>query len=288
MQETVPAFMTLDHDTIVSLGSRLPPSLGVLGRLQSLLEEADSDLDDIVELVNIDPALTFQVIKLANSALYGLRSRCESLEDAVARVGFGDIHQIVGLAVSRHTFQGELPVYEIAGGRLWENAVAIGTLNAEFATLAGADARAAYATGLLRNIGKVVLNNFAPQDLYPGEAVAPSVHAWEKQQHGTTAADVSAVLLDHWRFSAETVGAVCAHHAPEERPEFAGAAARLHLACGIVVGWGCALPGESTGWRVDAAMFERAGVPTEETSAAVERAHARFVACAMLEWSHAA
>ena len=102
--------MKLDRETIVSLGSRLPPSLGVLGRLQTLLQDPEANLDDIVELVNIDPALTFQVIKLANSALYGLRSRCESLDEAVARVGFGDIHQIVGLAVSRHAFQGELPV----------------------------------------------------------------------------------------------------------------------------------------------------------------------------------
>lgn len=280
--------MTLDHATIVSLGSRLPPSLGVLGRLQTLLEDADADVDDIVELVNIDPALTFQVIKLANSALYGLRSRCESLDEAVSRVGFGDIHQIVGLAVSRHAFQGELPVYDIAGGRLWENAVAVGTLNAEFAALAGGDARAAYATGLMRNIGKVVVNNFAPQVVYPGETVAPSAHAWEKAQHGVSAAEISAVLLDHWRFSPETIGSVCAHHAPEEQSEFAGAAARLHLACGVVVGWGCTLPGESGDWRVDPAMFERAGVSPEEISGAVERAHARFVACSMLEWSHAA
>jgi HD-like signal output (HDOD) protein len=280
--------MTLDHATIISLGSRLPPSLGVLGRLQVMLAEADSDLDDIVELVNIDPALTFQVIKLANSALYGLRSRCESLEEAVARVGFGDIHQIVGLAVSRHAFQGELPAYDIAAGRLWENAVAVGTLNAEFAALAGGDARAAYATGLLRNIGKVVLNNFAPHIAYPGEAVAPSVHDWEKTQHGISAAEVSSVLLDHWRFSSETVNAVRAHHAAEAKSPVAGAAARLHLACGIVAGWGCALPGESTGWRVEPAMFAQAGVGAAESPDAIARARARFVECSMLEWSHAA
>jgi HD-like signal output (HDOD) protein len=280
--------MNLTRETIVSLGSRLPPSLGVLGRLQELLARADADLEDIVQLVNIDPALTFQVIKLANSALYGLRSRCESLEDAVSRVGFGDIHQIVGLAVSRHAFQGELPAYDIAGGRLWENAVAIGTLNAEFATLAGADARGAYATGLLRNIGKVVLNNFAPHAVYPGEALAPDAAAWEKAQHGMNSAEVSAVLLDHWRFSPETVAAVAAHITPAQQPEFAASATRLHLACGMAVARGCALPGEGTGWCMEPAMFRLAGVPEEEIAPAVERAHRRFVACAMLEWSHAA
>jgi HD-like signal output (HDOD) protein len=280
--------MKLGHDTIVTLGARLPPSLGVLGRLQSLLDDVDTDLDEIVELVHIDPALTFQVIKLANSALYGLRSRCESLDEAVARVGFGDIHQIVGLAVSRQSFQGELAVYEIAGGRLWENAVAAATLASAFAEIAGADPRNAYATGLLRNIGKVVLNNFAPHVRYPGEGVAADVHAWEKHQHGFSSAEVSAVLLDHWRFSPETVGAVCSHRVPEESREFSAGAARLHLACGALVEWGCHLPGEATGWSRDAAMLARAGVPEDQLADAIERARGQFGKYSLLEWSRAA
>lgn len=280
--------MPLDRDTIVSLGTRLPPSLGVLGRLQVLLNDPGADLDDIVALVRIDPALTFQVIKLANSALYGLRSRCESLEDAVARVGFGDIHQIVGLAVSRQTFQGELLAYEIAGGRLWENAVAVGALSAEFAELAGADARAAYATGLLRNIGKVVLNNFAPQIHYPGEAVAPDVFEWERAQHGVSAADVAATLLEHWRFAPEMVGAVAGHRQATSEGESAAAATRLHVACGVAAAWGCALPGEASGWEVGPEVLGRAGFAAERMSEAVERAKKRFVLCSMIEWSRAA
>lgn len=280
--------MKLDRDTIVSIGTRLPPSLGVLGRLQTLLANPDTGLESVVELVKIDPALTFQVIKLANSALYGLRERCESLEEAVARVGFGDIHQIVGLAVARHAFQGELPAYGVAGGRLWENAVAVGTLAAELANLAGADARAAYATGLLRNVGKIVLNNFAPRVVFPGDAAAPDGAAWETAQHGMSADEVAAVLLDHWRFAAETIGAVRGQRAPAATAEFGGGAARLHLACGIVVEWGCALPGELAGWQVTPEMLALAGVDAERLPDAVERARGRFAECSVLEWSHAA
>lgn len=280
--------MNLGRDTIVTLGTRLPPSLGVLGRLQDLLADHDTGLEDIVELVRIDPALTFQVIKLANSALYGLRSQCESLEDAVARVGFGDIHQIVGLAVSRQSFQGELPVYEIAGGRLWENAIATAALNSAFAALAGADARNAYATGLLRNIGKVVLNNHAPHLRYPGEGVAAEAQAWEKHQLGFSSAEVAAVLLDHWRFPPEMVGAVCFHRHPGEMREFSAGAARLHLACGVVADWGCHLPGEAAGWRRDGELLARAGVPAEAIDGAVRQARVQFGKFALLEWSHAA
>ena len=80
--------MSLGRDTIITLGSTLPPALGIFGRLQSRLRDPDSELADIVDLVRVDPALTFQVIRLSNSVLYGLKSRCHSLDEAVGRVGF--------------------------------------------------------------------------------------------------------------------------------------------------------------------------------------------------------
>lgn len=283
--------MSLGHDTIITLGSRLPPTFGVLGRLQRMLDDPNAGMDEIVDLVRIDPSLTFQVIKLANSALYGLRERSESLEAAVARVGFGDIQQIVGLVVTRQSFQGELESYGIAGGRLWENAIAAAVLGAEFAQLAGADARTAYTTGLLRNIGKVMLNNYPGAVHYPGEAEQPDVAAWEEAVHGLSAAAVSAVLLDHWRFSAGTIAAVRNHRAPlatATADDGAAAAARLHLACATLVDWGCALPGEATGWRTDDALLTLAGVPAAELTPAIERARAQFAQCAVLEWSCAA
>lgn len=275
--------MELSRATVVTLGTRLPPSLGVFGRLQALLRREDTELGEIVELVRIDPALTFQVIKLANSAFFGLRSRCESLEEAVGRIGFGDIHQMVGLAVSRQAFQGELAVYGVAAGRLWENAVACASLSAQFAALAGAEAAGAYSTGLLRNIGKVVINNHAPAARYPGEEAAPDAAAWEKELCGYSSAEVAAVLLDHWRFAPETVAAVATHRAPA-----AAGAARLHLACGVVMEWGCELPGETQGWRRDEALLTQAGVPAEELTGAIERARAHFAKCALIEWSSAA
>lgn len=280
--------MPLSRETIVNLGSNLPPSLGVFGRLQKLLDEPDTDLTDIVELVQIDSALTFQVIKLANSALYGLRSHCDSLDDAVSRVGFGDIHQIVGLAVSRHSFQGELALYGMAAGRLWENAVAVASLSKELAQCADADSRGAHAAGLMRNLGKVVLNNQAQAIRYPGEETEPDVQAWEKKTYGFGSDEVTSILLDHWRFAPEMVGAMCCHRLADPTGEFAGGAARMHLACALVVEWGVQLTGEATGWRTDDQLLATAGIERGQLGDVIARARAQFSKCAMIEWSRAA
>ncbi len=280
--------MSLGHDTIISLGSKLPPALGIFGRLRLMLDDADCDLDEIVELLRVDPALTFQIIRLSNSALYGLRSRSQSLDEAVARVGFGEIHQLVGLIVSRQMFQGDLTLYGIPAGRLWENSVAIGALASAFATRAGGNAGSAYSSGLLRSLGKIILNNYTGAVAYPGEAAQPDVFGWEKSVHGTTSPEVTAVLLDHWRFAFDISGAICTHVTPEAAGEFTSGAATLHLASAFAAEWGCALPGETTCWRRDAAMCALAGLEEAQLEGAVADARQQFSKFAVIEWSQAA
>ncbi len=280
--------MSLGRDTILSIGSKLPPALGIFGRLRLLLDDADTDLSDIVDLVRVDPALTFQVIRLSNSALYGLRSRCQSLDEAVARIGFGEIHQLVGLVVSRQAFQGDLPLYGMSAGRLWENAVAVGSLASALAKRASSDAGSAYSTGLLRNLGKIILHNYPGAVRYPGETVQPDVFVWEKEMHGITSPEATAILLDHWNFEPGVTGAVCTHRLAERGSEFALGAAQLHLACGLAAEWGRALPGETTGWRRDIPLCAQAGLTDKDLAAAIEDARKQFGRFAGVEWTKSA
>lgn len=280
--------MSLGRDTIISLGSKLPPALGIFGRLRTLLDDANCDVDDIAELLHMDPALTFQVIRLSNSAMYGLGARCHTIDEAIARVGFGEIHQLVGLVVSRQSFQGDLTHYGIPAGRLWENAVAVGALASAFAGRAGQNAGTAYSAGLLRNIGKIILNNHPGGVPYPGETAAPNLYEWEKAVHGTTSPEATAVLLDHWRFPLEIAGAICTHAAPENAGEFTAGAATLHLAGAFAADWGCILPGEAALWRKDAALCALAGIDPDLLEGAAADARLQFSRFAMLEWSQAA
>lgn len=280
--------MSLGHDTIITIGTRMPPGLGIFGRLQALLRDPDADLGDIVKLVQVDPSLTFQVIRLSNSVLYGSKSSCQSLDEAVSRIGMAELQQIVGLAVSRQCFQGELELFQITPELLWENAVGIGTLMSAFAKQVGGDVGAAYATGLLRNIGKVVLNNYPGGVCYPGVEDRPDLHVWEREVHGMTAVEVSAVLLDHWRFSAVTVETMRGHLVPDPASVHAASIAQMHLACAVAVEWKCALPGEETCWRNDPAMRALAGLKEENWAGTIEQARVLYERVAQIEWSAAA
>jgi HD-like signal output (HDOD) protein len=266
----------LNPETIVSLGASMPPSLQVYGRLGRLLEEPDSDLDAVVDVVRVDHTLTFQVIRLSNSVMYGLRHRSESLEEAVGMVGFEEIRRIVGLAAARHMIQGDLAHYPITAAQLWQNSVATAAAMSALARCAGRDTGAAYAAGLLRNVGRIVLDSVRGGAIHPGLDTMGDLAAWERDHYGQTAAEVSAVLLDHWRFSIEMVEAVHWHLDPTEAQMGVTGANLLNLACGIAEQAGAALPGEAMHWPVTPAKLERAGVTAEQCAACVEQTRAEL------------
>ena len=280
--------MSLDRATIVTLGSALPPAIGIFGRLELLLGRTDTDLDQIVDLVRVDSALTFQIIRLGNSAFYGLKNRCDSLEEAVARIGFGDIHSLVGLVAARHACQQDLKAYQIPARRFWENSVATGQLMAAFAARNGMEVRNAYATGLLRNLGRIVINNYTGAVRYPGVTAARDLTIWEMATYEISAAEVGAMLLEHWRFSPDTVAAVRGHCNPTVAAESNLSASMLHVSAAVADGWGLGLPGEQCIWQADGAMLGRAGLSEDSAREAIEEAQKNYRRIAGIDWANAA
>src|SRR5690606_22395725 len=125
----------------------------------------------------------------------------------------------VGLAAAQQACQRDLVHYRLRADRLWENSVATAAAAEVLAGAAGCDAGFAYTAGLLRSVGRVIVDGAAGGQVYPGEAEWPLVAEWEQSTFGITAAEVTAVLLEHWRFPAEIVDAVRCHFDPFCREE---------------------------------------------------------------------
>ncbi|HEY0968356.1 MAG TPA: HDOD domain-containing protein [Opitutaceae bacterium] len=235
------------RDVLISLGSKLSPSMRVLGRLGERLRDPDASLEDIILLVRMDPSLTFKIMRLANGVMFGTRNRCDSLEDAVARVGVGEIHRIVGLAASHQAYQSDLVSYGFSAGMVWENSVAVAALAAALAKRSEVDPRSSYTAGLLRNVGRAVLDRLPSANRYPRDSTC--LIDWERQNYGCSAPEVSALLLGHWRFPEPLVAMVENHVDPMAATgAHAPLSCLLNLACGLAVDLGAGLPGEDKAW----------------------------------------
>ena len=267
--------MQLDRATIVKLGDRLAPAAATFGQLRGLLEDPTTGTTQIIQLLRVDPALAFQVIRLSNSLLFGRRERRDSIEAAVGRVGFSEVYRLVGLAATQQVCQGDLRSYRLRAVRLWENSVATAAATEVLAAAAGYDAGAAYTAGLLRTLGRVVLDGAARGRVYPGEAEWPLVAEWERSTYGMTSAEATAILLEHWQFPREIVSAIRGHLDPFGLKESNRGACVLNLACGVATRFGLDLPGEKGHWNSTPAKLMLANVtpPVLEECAARAREH---------------
>lgn len=269
--------MSLSREAIITLGNKLSPGVATFGRLRQLLLNPTTDLQEIVNLVRLDPALTFHVVRMSNSALFGVRERTDSLDVAVGRVGLGEMFRVVGLAAAQQICQRNLVTYRLSASRLWENSVATAAAAELLARYATRDEGLAYTAGLLRTVGRVVLDAAGNGRVYPGEAEWPSVLEWERATFGLTSVDVTTELLKHWRFPAELVDAVSGHYNPLGGDGANLSACVLNLACGVAARFGLDLPGEKNDWVFSPAKLTLVGVSDLELEECANRARAHYV-----------
>jgi HD-like signal output (HDOD) protein len=208
------------------------------------------------------------VLQLSNGAFYGFKQRCGSLDEAVNRLGFREVYRQVGVIAAQQLFCGELVVHRVSAQLAWENSVTCALAMEWLARHRQGDDANAYAIGLLRPVGKIVLNRVLIERptvwcVYPGEAVEPAVHMWELRMFGLSAPEVAAILMENWKFPQAMCDAVRHHLEPMRIPGVPIEAYWLNLAGWVATKIGKGLPGESGCFQLSPAKLQRAGV-TEE------------------------
>ena len=186
------------------------PALGdVYQRLVRAIEAGDSDHEQLADIVCEDVALTAEILRLLNSAFFGLRRRIESVGQAIGLLGTDVLRAIVaGYSVFNHPDSLVIDADTIS--RRSQQVAALARRC--YQTLAGAsraDLAAVYLAGMLHEVGALVLGTL--DDLDPAEvrAVLDSNDTTvERLVFGADRFAVSGHLLERWDFPAEIVDAV--------------------------------------------------------------------------------
>ena len=205
-------------DQYINKIKHLPPAPTIATELLDLFKNENHDVDRIVELINHDPALTMEVLKRCNSAFFGGRTPVSDMFQAVTRVGFYEIYcAVVSMLASR-----TLALAEAAGnsdtGALWRHAVITAVSAGTLASFDGDGEAAAFTTGLLHDVGKLILMSAEPE-IYAQIAnetgiCGPVFLEMERSLLGVTHAAVGARLLARWGLPGHIATAVLHHHGP--------------------------------------------------------------------------
>ena len=254
----------MSYEAVLSKVKNLPPSLQILPKLLRLLQSEVSDREDIIELINVDPALTAQVLKRSNSAYYGTTAPNYNLDDAVNKIGFREVYRLVAIVCSENLLSITVPTYYIDGNQLWEHFLASGYVTEKLATELGRNASSAYTTGLLHAIGKIVINQTHTEEY---ETVFAKVEGSsrdlvnvEYEVFGFSHADIGAALLEQWGFSDEICTPIKFQFRPLDARRNRQSACMIHLANWIVASVGFLSPIHTSAFKADPRTIDELGI----------------------------
>ena len=220
----------------ISRIEKFSPAPRILSRALRLLRDLQSDIHGIAALVSSDPALAADIIRCSNSAFYSAGSSVESVEQAVAKIGFKETMRLLNLAVARIASGRELRGYGISADDFWAESLFNGLfLQALAEQTRGADPDEAYTVGLLRFIGRLAINQcvekIGEEFFWVGNE---TIAQWERETVGFPQAKAGAILLANWQFSAKTVQAIEGQDAPGALAERSWLAEALCFASELV------------------------------------------------------
>ena len=205
---------------VVSALRQLSPAPMILPRLQRLLTNPNSGLFEIVELVRLDTALTARVIQVSNSPWFGRGAACQTIEEAVNRVGFHHVHRLVATAAVSTVMEKSLSVYGLDDKTVWRASVACAFAAEMLAAHVGEDVAEAYTIGLLHTVGRVAVDDFLRGRMSSIELTdvgfPHDYSAAEQAQLGFSQAEVGATMLKNWDFGPLAVETLRSQYVPLE------------------------------------------------------------------------
>lgn len=254
---------------------KMPASPEIFVKLGRLLKDKDTEMGDVLSLVQRDPVLVAQVFRLASTAYFNTGDPVEDLEEGINRIGFQELHRVIGVASISGVFKYWNLAYKVSGDVIWHNALATGLAMEELAGANGEDRSDAYTTGILRSLGKILIDNCAkthPKPPVYDEDSAGPIAMWEENVFGTTNPKVADYVMENWDFPELQLAGVRFQYQPELAPEGSRYARMLNIACGIAEKLGKGIPGESSYWEMDSSFYAEAGLDEGDVKSATGRA----------------
>jgi HD-like signal output (HDOD) protein len=228
---------TVDAPRIATGEPQRPPSLDsvvrrihsistlpqVALRVMEIAQDPRSNVQDLKQVMEADPALSARVLKCVNSSAYALRSKITSLQHAIAYLGVKQIRNVAMTAAVSDLFKkGEaIGGYNRVG--LWKHLVVVGIcsrligMRRKFSNFEDM-----FLAGLLHDVGIILEDEYLHANFCALIAAVPgaaSLSAIERQHLGFDHAMLGEAVARNWRFPDSSIAAIRHHHASNSAPE---------------------------------------------------------------------
>jgi len=204
-------------EQLIGRGQDLPSLPEIYLRVSELLENENSSVQQIGDTVQNDPAITTRVLKMVNSAYYGLPNQVSSIAQAVSLLGRERLKHILIGSVLRGVFSGQdNPAFSMQ--EFWQHSIKTAIIARYLAKLMQQieEPEAMFTAGLLHDIGKLLLIRKFPDRMIAAEEYMikkrVDILSAELNQVGLTHTAVSEALMHHWGLPQLLIDCAINHH----------------------------------------------------------------------------
>lgn len=203
---------------LLTLIERMPAFPQSVQRLMDLTSDINCPPREVVDVIQRDPVLMMNILKLVNSSYFGLSQPITSVNHAVVYIGINTVKNMALLTAAL----GVLPRRNKAGFNIDDfllhslSTAAISKILAKKISVPAKDWSDFFLCGLLHDFGKIVFTNFLPGEYQRTLLVAReqgiSLYDAERQFLETDHAQVGALLAEKWRLPSVVVECIKNHH----------------------------------------------------------------------------
>ncbi len=216
----------ISQEELQKIVKAVPMLSASASRLLQITAKADHDFVDVINLVKTDANLTARVLKVVNSAAFGLINNITSIDRAVSYLGERIIVSIAVGDCAGDLFKKELSGYEAAGGDLWKHDLRTAIAAREVVVQSDVDVspELAFTAGLLHDIGKALISDYLhgtvleAVEMISAEDDLDYLDAEEKLV-GFDHTRAGYELAKAWRLPDELAEVILYHHEPAKASE---------------------------------------------------------------------
>ncbi len=209
----------------------LPSAPKVVRKLMETFDQEEVDLVKAASLIEDDPVLTAKLLKMANSAFFGLNRSVTSARDAMNVLGLIKVRALVIAAALGDSFHA---VGAINLNQFWRYSLNTANLSRYIALPIRIDESTAFTAGLVHGIGELVMHVGMPEAMMDLNRSVPMLDLKraraERGLFGFSYADVGAALAREWKFPQKMIDAVEHQTAPFENDIYEPIAGVMHIA----------------------------------------------------------
>ena len=212
----------IDLAHLIEQANDLAPLPASTVRLAELASNPECHLNDVVELIAFDQALTVKLLRAANSAAYAQAAPVANVQEAVSRMGTAHVLSLAVAAGARPLLQARVPAYGLDEGRLWRHSVAAAVAAETASRLCPVVVPPeTFTAALLHDIGKLMMGRFLTAEILGYIRRAQEVDHLSQLEAETLLLNVhhgelGGLIAQHWKLPPRVVLGITHHHHPEQ------------------------------------------------------------------------